>query len=72
VDVDLEATSIDTDEYLVRLHNRPRGDDGEDLSAVDLFGARVRNADDGDDGMATPMPSNNASSMAVGTSSSMQ
>jgi hypothetical protein len=53
VDVDLEATSIDADEYLVGIHGGPRGDDGEDLGATDLFVARARDADDGGDWMAT-------------------
>jgi hypothetical protein len=69
VDVDLEATSIDVDEYLAGLHIGPQGDDGEDLSVADLFGAGARNADDSGDGMAMPMPSSNVSLMAAGTPS---
>jgi hypothetical protein len=67
VDVDLEATSIDADEYLAGLHDGPRGDDNEDLGAADLFDARARDADDDGDRMATLIPSSNASSMAAGT-----
>jgi hypothetical protein len=59
--VDLEATSIDADEYLAGIHGGPRGDGDKDLRAIDLFGARERDANDGDDGMVTPTPSSNAS-----------
>jgi hypothetical protein len=69
-DVDLEATSINVDEYLAGLHDGQRGDDGEDLSAANLFGAKARNANDGGDRMAMLTPSSNASSMAAGTPSS--
>jgi hypothetical protein len=37
-----------------------------------LFGARERDANDGGDGMVTPTPSSNASSMAARTPSSTQ
>jgi hypothetical protein len=57
MDVDLKATSIDADEYLVELHSGPQGDDDEDLRAANLFGARLRDAGDGGDRMATPLPS---------------
>jgi hypothetical protein len=70
--VDLEATSIDADEYLAGIHGGPRGDGDKDLRAIDLFGARERDANDGDDGMVTPTPSSNASSMAARTLSSTQ
>jgi hypothetical protein len=42
VDVDVEATSIDANEYLAGLHDIPRGDDDKDLGAADLIGARAR------------------------------
>jgi hypothetical protein len=52
VDVDLDPTSIDADDYRAGLDA-----DGEDLRRVDLFGA----GDGGDDRNRMAMPSSNTS-----------
>jgi hypothetical protein len=57
VDVDVDLTSIDADDYRAALDA-----DGEDLRRVDLFGA----SDGGDGGNGMAMPSSNTSTVTTG------
>jgi hypothetical protein len=57
--VPVNLTSIDVDEYRAGLNCGPRGDDGEDLGTVDIFGAF--GAMDGDDGVGMATPSSTMS-----------
>src|SRR5207253_8261751 len=64
--IDLDPTSIDTDELLQGLDGGPRGDDAEDLGGADLFGSDADGSGGGGgdgDGMATP--SSNATATAT-------